>query len=1171
MVLNSNTNNNIHNYFGFIIAISIMLIFSHFLFTGTISDEGMNGNENIPVFDGIDSFEFMDTFGTQSRSSTKIDGISQWDAEVLASYNTKTSGCTIGDLDPTRDGNEIVTVNGDGLVAMVYKSESGQWRSIDLWQGEGELITPVIADCYPDNPGNELVVVGMAKGPEGEGAGQATMIYGSGDNWNSAIIYIAPDMLHGLAIGDLDPNHAGSEIVTMSFGFDVEMLTPNGTGPTDWTVTHMWKGEGKVRKGIIDDVDPNHAGNELVVVDKSGNCTMLYGSDKNWTAQNLWIDPGVPGLARIAVGDVDPSAPGKEIIVGGDSNNVGIIWREGTNWDGEVIFTDSDKIRGLGIADVDPSHKGNEILVFGYSTNVNMLVKSGSLWTSRVIFSDTGRSHDLAVGEADSAHPGPEIIIAGYSKNITMISVSPWYYKVLSSYISKTSGCTFGDLDPTRDGNEIVTVNGDGLVSMIFQTETGAWDDIELWQGEGELITPVIADCYPDNPGNELVVVGMAKGPEGEGAGQATMIYGSGDNWKSAIIYTAPDMLHGLAIGDLDPNHEGNEIITMSFGFDVEILTPNGTGPTDWTVTHMWKGEGKVRKGIIDDVDPNHKGNELVVVDKSGNCTMLYGSGTDWTAQTLWTDPGVPGLARVAVGEVDPTIPGKEVIVGGDSNNVGIIWREGNNWKGEVIFTDTDKIRGLGIGDVDPKHPGNEVLVFGYSTNVNMLIKTGSTWTSEILFSDTGRSHDLALGEFYSEHKGQELIIAGYSKNITMVFNSGSAERPDFSVYAYPTEQAVDSGTKAEFNIGVLSLGGFNEPVTFSVSGLPTDLSASFSPTTIIPDSVSTLELELPFTTSDKDVDLKVTVSSSEISHELDLKLKILGDSELPEVVRTFPEKNAEDLPPGTPVVIWFSKPMDASTLTTGAISIKVEDSGKEYSGDIQIDQTSNSIIISNIESSGESLPYSKVVVVSLETSIADQAGNSLAEKYTFKFQIMEKDTVSGSEPNIKDVYPTEEASGVTIKTPIIVQFTIPMDKETLNSDNIKISDSVGNEYSGSISYDENTLTMTISDIQTTDRAQTGFTEDSTISVKLTTGIKTIADIPLSGDYNWEFETGEAEHEHEGDDSTISSTTAFAIIGVLVVIIILLILVMAFSKRSSEPETKKPVKKSSISSKKREE
>jgi hypothetical protein len=63
----------------------------------------------------------------------------------------------------------------------------------------------------------------------------------------------------------------------------------------------------------------------------------------------------------------------------------------------------------------------------------------------------------------------------------------------------------------------------------------------------------------------------MAIGDEAEiGAGQATMIYGSGDNWDYAVMYLAPNMLHGAAVGDLDLTREGEEVIVMSFGFDVE-------------------------------------------------------------------------------------------------------------------------------------------------------------------------------------------------------------------------------------------------------------------------------------------------------------------------------------------------------------------------------------------------------------------------------------------------------------------------------------------------------------------------------------------------------------------------------------------------------------------------
>ena len=442
--------------------------------------------------------------GSRVSAETQT-GISQWDSEVLWSDTSMIGGCTIGDLDPTIKGNEVVTVSTDGNVDLTYKTSQGTWVTKQLWQGKGQLITPVIGDFYDDHDDNELVVVGMAVGPEGEGAGQATMIWGSGDNWNSATMYMAPDMLHGLAVGDLDPTHDGNEVIVMSFGYDFTMLTWNGTGsgPDEWTATHMWHSDGKVRKGVIDELEPAHSGNELVVVDKTGNCTMITGSGNNWTAAHLWTDPGSPGLARISVGDVDPTFSGKEIVVGGDSNNVGIIRRNGEVWDSRVIFTDSDKIRGLGIGDVDPTKAGNEIVVFGYSKKVTMLTGSGDSWKTRVLFTDTGRAHDLALGEFDSEHAGLEIAFVGYSNNITMLGVSPWIYEVIYSDILPVDGCTIGDLDPTRKGNEVITVGRDGKVTLTYKTSIGTWENQPLWQGKGQLITPVIGDFYEANDGNE--------------------------------------------------------------------------------------------------------------------------------------------------------------------------------------------------------------------------------------------------------------------------------------------------------------------------------------------------------------------------------------------------------------------------------------------------------------------------------------------------------------------------------------------------------------------------------------------------------------------------------------------------------------------------------------------
>ncbi len=1113
---------------------------------------------------GLSEFEPSEpgmTAKHSTRASNTQSGISQWDSNVLWSRTSKTSGCTIGDLDSTCDGNEIVIVSSDGDVTMLYRSPSGAWNSQQLWQGEGELITPVIADFYDGNDGNELVVVGMSKGLEGEGAGQATMIYGSGDTWHSAIMYIAPNMLHGLAVGDLDPMHNGTEVIVMSFGYEVTMLTWNETVPTDWITTHMWHAEGKVRKGVIDDLDPKHPGNELVVVDKSGNCTMLSVSGTTWNVTTLWTDPGTPGLARITVGDIDANYPGKEIVVGGDSCNVGIIRRTGDTWDGKVIFTDSDKIRGLGVGDVDPTKPGNEILVFGYSMNITMLTGSGETWKSRVLFTDTGKAHDLAIGEFEPAHAGLEMVFTGYSKNATMLGVSPWYYDVMFSRASKTSGCTIGDLDSTRAGNEVVVASSDGNVAMLYKSSSGHWESQQLWQGEGELITPVIADFYEGNDGNELVVVGMSKGLEGEGAGQATMIYGSGDTWNSAIMYIAPDMLHGLAVGDLDPEHDGSEVIVMSFGYDVTMLTWNETVPTDWKTTHMWHAEGKVRKGVIDDLDPTQPGNELVVVDKSGNCTLLSGSGMTWSATTLWTDPGTPGLARVVVGDVDTDYPGKEIVVGGDSSNVGIIWRTGNTWEGKVIFTDSNKIRGLGIGDVDPTQPGNEIVVFGYSQKVTMLTKNNNIWTSSMIFKDTGRAHDLALGEFDPEHKGQEIVFVGYSNNATMLMNSELTEKPDFSIYAYPLTQTVYSSDTVEFTVGVLSLGGFNDPVKFSLEDLPQGLSANYYPSTVIPDSTVTLTITVPITNVNSDIDFTVKAESGELYQMIDLHLSIIGDSDPPSVESTHPSNDAVDIPAQTPIVVWFSEPIANESLTESAITIIEDESGLGYTGTFQYDQESNMLIISDIHEKDKTtsgLPNSKLIKITLGTSISDLAGNKLSN-YQFKFITSSEDLPSTGSLEIKWIYPTSASTGIPVDSPIVIKFNVPVDSTTLNWNNIEITSDKGDKYVGTINYDPNSLTLTITDIHLLDEAKTGFLKESNITVTLKTGIRTLAGEPLSAAFNWHFDIGETVSETASEDDNAKEERDMYLMGLIVAVVIIILLLLGLvmkGKSQKEQESK---------------
>jgi hypothetical protein len=535
---------------------------------------------------------------------------------------------------------------------------------------------------------------------------------------------------------------------------------------------------------------------------------------------------------------------------------------------------------------------------------------------------------------------------------------------------------------------------------------------------------------------------------------------------------------------------------------------------------------------------------------------MLTGSGTSWTATTLWTDPGTPGLARVAVGDADPTRSGKEIVVGGDSNNIGLIWRSGDDWDGKVIFTDTDKIRGVGIGDLDPTVSGNEIAVFGYSNKVTLLTRTGigTGWSAQTIFVDTGRSHDLALGEFDPNHIGQELVIGGYSNNLTMIINSQLTKEPDFNLYGYPTTQSAYSGSSVEFNIGTVSLNGFNDRVEFSIANLPSNLKAKFYPGTIIPDAFTKLTITVPIIKDSSDIKLTVIATSGEATHNLSLNLQVIGDSVQPEIDSTIPEDGAEDIPTKQPIVIKFTEPIDFDNFAPTMISIVEDESGTEFEGEVQYIEESNLMIISDLEAksgSGDGLPDSKLIKVTLKTTITDLSGNALAKQYQFSYLTSTEQPPNGH-VDILSVYPPADQEAVPTESPIIIVFSQPMDSSTLTWDNIEITSDSGEQYQGTLHYDPDTFTLTITDLESTTGTETGLTEGAKITVALKSDIKTQTEEPLTDGYSWDFEVNDPSAEDS--DSDTGDENLFLIVSILLVIIIFLLLLSLASKNKAYTE-----------------
>src|SRR5438105_1126637 len=63
----------------------------------------------------------------------------------------------------------------------------------------------------------------------------------------------------------------------------------------------------------------------------------------------------------------------------------------------------------------------------------------------------------------------------------------------------------------------------------------------------------------------------------------------------------------------------------------------------------------------------------------------------------------------------------------------------------------------------------------------------------------------------------------------------------DFTIAVSPISQTGVAGTSFAYTVTISKVGGFSGVVTFSMSGLPTGATATFSPTTVTGSGTSTL------------------------------------------------------------------------------------------------------------------------------------------------------------------------------------------------------------------------------------------------------------------------------------------------------------------------------------------
>jgi hypothetical protein len=344
---------------------------------------------------------FLSACGGPSGEEPTKPVAGQWDAKVVHTAEDKIGGLDVGDILPDVAGDEIACVLRDGSVTVVWPTHPG-WAALGVAKVGGEMLQCAIGDVDERVPGNEIVIAGMKKGTEEDGGnGAVHVVTRHGENdWRCEQVWLAPALVHGVTVMDIDPARPGNEIVCVGFDSKATIVFRDGDGWARETAVDL-PGKGK-------SVVPR--GNDAVIATAAGTVDLLVKVEDSWGLESLLASEA--GQSRLGV------APDGRIVSAGDDGVLRLI-------DGETvteIHRESQKLRGAVLADLDPASKGLEAATASYLMKITVLAPDGDGWRPEVVFTDTGKFHHLDAGDILPDSPGMELAGCGYSKRLVVVS-----------------------------------------------------------------------------------------------------------------------------------------------------------------------------------------------------------------------------------------------------------------------------------------------------------------------------------------------------------------------------------------------------------------------------------------------------------------------------------------------------------------------------------------------------------------------------------------------------------------------------------------------------------------------------------------------------------------------------------------------------------------------------
>ena len=311
---------------------------------------------------------------------------------------------------------------------------------------------------------------------------------------------------------------------------------------------------------------------------------------------------------------------------------------------------------------------------------------------------------------------------------------------------------------------------------------SGEWTSTKIWADSEQLKTAAVGDIDPTHEGNELVVGGDSQ--------RITMLTGSEFYWQSKMIWYDEWYTNAIDIGDIDPEHEGDEVVTVGWAGQVTIIYWEND---KWRTFEIGQRPDYLYDVTIADIDPFTPSNEVLVAGDDGDLGLFNKNGTDdtWTEFVLFHDTDY--LHLVTVGEFYPENDGLEILVSGGSSKLSMVYLENGTPVINTIYVDTKLINSAQIGEFYTPHPGNEIVAVTTSDKVIMIYYNGTNWTTQTIFEDINDLYNVKIGDIDPEHEGNEIITSGLSNRLIILNEPKTVNSSewDTTILSNPGEQNV--------------------------------------------------------------------------------------------------------------------------------------------------------------------------------------------------------------------------------------------------------------------------------------------------------------------------------------------------------------------------------------------